>query len=180
MTALLLLAACHPPAAPDGPRFLHELSGDFWASPLPGEHRRHPDGTVDLEAFPGQDADIVRRLVRLMDGVETDFARSAAVYLPVDRTLVGAPAPDPGATLAVDAVVGLVDVDPRSDERGRRFPVIVQAVDGDGRFDPEHALALVPVQGVPLRPDTTYAAYARRGLVDGFGDPAGPDDALAA
>jgi hypothetical protein len=172
------LAACVAEEV-DGPRFLHELDGAFWRSPLPGEHRRYADGTVDVAGFPGQEAEIVGRLVRLIDGVEPAFARSAAVYLPVDRSLVGAALPDPAGTLRADAIVGLVDVDPRSDERRRRFPLIVGAVEGDGPYDPEHALGLLPVQGTPLRPDTTYAAYVRRGFTDGFGDPVGPDGPLA-
>jgi len=151
---LLWLLACAPD--PDGPGMSFDPDGDFWASPLPGDHRL--DGTVDLSGFPNPDTmPVIDDLVALLDGVATGFGTTSPLHVPFDGALPATGWPDAQGSLAEDSPVWLVDVDPESPEQGRRFPLEVVAVDDGGPAGPSDALAVLPVQGIALRPATTYA-----------------------
>jgi pimeloyl-ACP methyl ester carboxylesterase len=169
----LAMAACTPKDDPqiipdlDGPvaLFSTEAGAGFWEAPWPAEHRRHPDGTVDAADFPNPDGvELIARLTARVDGIATGFGQSSGVYLPFSRSLAGAKLPESAEITSVEATVFLVDVDPDSPERGLTVPIEAEVIDGDGPFDPDHGLVLLPIQGLPLRPDTRYAAGVRRSL----------------
>jgi hypothetical protein len=173
--SLWLLVACQPDLPVDGPQVLFAPNAGFWASPFPGDHRR--EGVVDLSELPGvEGVPLLERAVALLDGIEDGFGTTVPIWLPLDRE-VDLLLPDAVGSLAVDATVGLVDVDPASPERGRRIPVSARVMAGTTASDPERALVLVPIHGVPLREGTRYAAYARTGT--GLVPSAGLDAALA-
>lgn len=161
MLSLWLLFACQPDLPVDGPQVRFAPDQGFWASPFPGDHRR--DGAVDLSDMPGVlGVPLLERAVALLDGIEQGFGTTVPIWLPLDRD-VDLVLPDAEGTLAADALVGLVDVDPASPERGRRIPVSARTMMGTTASDPERAMVLVPIHGVPLREGTRYAAYARTG-----------------
>ncbi len=150
----LWLLACTPD--PDGPGMLFELDGDFWASPFPGNQRLGE--TVALSGFPNPDAmPVIDDLVSLLDGVATGFGTTSPIYLPFDGALPATGWPGLEASMSSDSPVWLVDVDSDSPEQGRLFPLDVVVMSDGGPVGPSHALAVLPVQGVPLRPATTYA-----------------------
>jgi hypothetical protein len=154
---------------------------DFWRHPFPSSHRRRVDGRVDLAGFPNPaDADLLRQLRDLLEAGARGFSQMGAVWIPFDGPLDPTRAPALEATLDGDAVVQLVDVDPDSAERGRRFPVAVRVGGGLSGYEPAHGVALLPHQGLPLRPRTRYAAIVQRSLTDADGAPLSTAPALRA
>lgn len=165
------LAGCtsEPPALAPGPlpMLVFDDAHGFFGTPFPSDARRHPSGAPDLRGLPNPngvgfvDASVEASVER--DG----FDPSGAIYfrfdraLPVSsRTAVDARAKLPGITL--------VDVDERSPERGRVFPLWARATAHHDGVRPPHLLQLLPVPGVGLREGTTYAVLVRRD-VDGDG-----------
>lgn len=164
---LWLAVACGPADAPaDGPVAVFDADLGFWGRPFPMDGRARSDGTADLSALGGAEVPIVADLLEMLDGVAVGASRSAPIWLPFDRSLVGIELPSVEETLTAGSPVWLMDVDPGSPERGRRIPVEVAAVDGAMTWDPAHALALLPMQGAPLRPSTRYAAVVTTALGD--------------
>jgi hypothetical protein len=152
-------------------------AADFWASPFPSDHRRDADGTVALAGFPNPDGNgFTATILGLLDGAD-GFSRSGAV-----RFSLSAPLPAwEGAGIADEASgspvladhgldasspVFLVDVDPASPAIGERIPVEVRFNADGGPYGAENELTVLPVQGVPLRPHTRYAAVVLRDLAD--------------
>lgn len=168
-------------------------TGDFWAAPLPSDHRL-VDGRVALADFPNPDGTpIVATVLGLLEG-ESGWGTTSGVFLPTDAPIDAASLPDVFGSLEAGASAYLVDVDPASPERGRRFPVVASARSPVGPHDFDQGLVLLPFQGVPLRPGTRYAAVvttsvhtiegkalvpsvATRSLEDGSPDPAFGDAA---
>lgn len=158
------------PPAPEvsGPTstFVIGPEAGFWDAPFPAEHRRHADGTVDVSGFPNPgEVELVRRLVAQLDGVATGFAQSSAIYLPFEASLAEVALPGPQELRSVQSLAFLVDVDPASPERGAVHPISLAAVDGEGPYEAAHALVMLPLQGLPLRPATRYAAAVRRAIL---------------
>lgn len=168
--SLLALACDGEPAPPDGavegdagaqlaaaPRVDHE-SGELWAAPWPDERLRRADGTVDVSSFPpGRNVAIVRQLLALLSDAD-GFGTSSTVYFPMTAALD--PASLPGAHESLDdaASVYLVDVDPSSPERGARTPIDVAFERDPGPLSVPNVLAVLPLQGRPLRASRLYAA----------------------
>ncbi|MFN7954328.1 MAG: hypothetical protein U0610_21560 [bacterium] len=74
-------------------------------------------------------------------------------------------------TLAGTAPVFLIDVDPTSPERGRRFPLHAGFQADAGPFGATNLLVLLPLQGIPLAEGTRYAAGVTRAVRDAAGRP---------
>ena len=79
----------------------------------------------------------------------------------------------PEATMSVRSPLFLIDVDPKSPERGSLIPLESRYFASSLRYIPARTLALKPVAGFILRPGTLYAAVLRRDLGDRSGRPLG-------
>ena len=137
--------------------------------PYPSDVYRTDDGTIDLRGFPQPQP--VALLAQLIDSLEKSvdgFATTGALYLSFDRPidLDRLPA-DATASLADDATLFLVDVDPESKERGRRWPIYWYFDEDGSDYLPTFSLAVRLVEGIALRPKTTYAMV----LTDGAAAP---------
>jgi hypothetical protein len=75
------------------------------------------------------------------------------------------------------ASVMLLDVDPASPERGRRFPLVAATLPEDG-YTPGHVLALAARPGFVLHGNRKYAFVMLRSLNDAQGAPLAPNEAL--
>ena len=76
-------------------------------------------------------------------------------------------------------MVQLIDVDPASPERGRRFPLRVDLSGFErGNLLLPHLLMAQPTWGAALLPKTSYALIVRRGLRDSVGRPLGQPEPL--
>ena len=81
-TFLLLLVGCGDAQDAAGPMVLMDYEGaGFFDSPFPDEHRRAPDGLVDVSAFPNPTrADFVTRLVEVA-GRTPAFGATSTIFL---------------------------------------------------------------------------------------------------
>lgn len=185
LSAAALLAACS-----GAPEFVERstqavtdpASDDFWARPMPSDLRREADGTWDLEDWPrARESDLLNDWFgtanrRMREG----WGLTSGVFVPITGALDPATFPaDPAASMAADSSVFLLDIDPASPERGRRFPLDVEQLEAD-RYTPEHLLAAVPVFGFVRRPSTQYALVLTTDLLDAGGEPLGRSPAFHA
>jgi len=145
---------------------------DFWEAPLPSDHRRHADGSVDLQGLPNPDEiSFIQSLVALTDGQLRGFGTSSTLYFPASGPLAAEALPDVHSSVLEGSPVFLVGIEPGSPDFGRRLPVDVSFTEDGGPFGADHLLSLLPLQGRPMLPDTRYAAVVLRGLGDAAGDP---------
>ncbi len=189
MRAWLMAACClagcgsDPPAPAAGTELLHELDAPshFYALPFPSDHRLI-DGRVDMSGFPNPDAiPFTSGMIALLDGVADGFGQSSGVFFSATAALDDATLPPSlEASVAGDAAVFLIGIDPDSPDYGRRIPVTVRFHEDGGPFGAPNLLSLVPLQGVPLYPRTRYAAVVTDAVHDREGRPLSQPAALAA
>jgi len=142
---IALLACVAPGELARGPHALMQLDGAVFDAPFPRDSLR--GSTVDLSTFPHDDNDFVLQVLDLLATAE-GFGTTSPIHFPLST------AP---SELPLEAFV-LEDVDPASDEQGRTFPLLVDFQADAGPYGAENLLSLLPLQGLPLRPNTTYRA----------------------
>lgn len=146
------------------------LTQGFFTAPFPGEHRRHGDGTVDLTGYPNpRRNDYAQSLIALAEQRD-GFGLTSAVYF----QLTGAPRteglPDVAGSVQPNATVFLVSVESGSNA-AQRIPVHVSFQSDAGFYGARNLLAIRPVQGFVLRPETLYAAVVLKSVEDTRGRP---------
>jgi len=142
------------------PASFAELSdGAFFDHPFPSELRKEADGSIRLEGFPNPSAlPLIAQYIAESRGLLTGFSPNAAAYLRFSAPLDPATLPaDPPASVARDASVQIVDVDPASPDRGQRHLAQLHWQADAGVYWPSNTLAVRPMLGRPLRPKTRYA-----------------------
>ena len=197
--AVLVSACSSKDASPRAPtRVLadYQLAGGFYAAPFPDDNRLGTDGHPDLGGFPNDGSVFLDKVIQLVERDARGFSTTAGIYFALDGPLDTSVNANPTASLADDAPVFLVNVDDNSPERGTRKPVAVHFAADGGPFGTQSLLSLIPLQGIPLRPATRYAAVVLRSARDAGGrrlgvprslselvnghTPAGMSDAVAA
>lgn len=168
---------CSGDATPPNVVMDFDRPDDFWSSPFPGEHRRDETGHIDLRSFRRGSVELVDQIRTALEGA-TGFGTTSAIYFPlnvdVDETLLPTETDPPSAT----GPLVLVDVDPTSPDVGTLWPISGWfQVDG-GPFGAPHLLAMLPVQGMPLRASTLYAAVLTTALHTEAGAPLGRSAAV--
>lgn len=151
---------------------LSELSGDaFYDHPWPSDLRLD-NGHVKLEHFPNpkQTANIAS-YISLMDGVLDGFSPAAAGYVRFSGEINPALLPDPIASLDVNSVVQLIDIDPSSPDYCQRKFVSLYYQAAKGAYYQPNTLAFMPAPGYPLRPHTRYAFVVTDQLLGVDGQP---------
>ena len=127
--------------------------------PFPNDLYRTTDGKLRLQGFPRPSIQPLLEFIIESIEDETDgFGTSASLYVAFEGGVDPTALPNDGAaSLHPDASLFLVDIDPRSQEQGRRWPIYWR-YDADGSdYLPPHTLAVRLVEGIALRPTTTYA-----------------------
>ena len=166
---------CLPPA-PSGTtvRFADPGAGlgDALAHPWPSDALRTASGRLRLEHFGNPTGSSVWSDYRGIIARETrGFATTAAQYLGFSGALDLASLPaTPQDATAEDSPIALVDIDPRSPERGRRYPLRLTFREAPTVYLPEHHLVVQVPYGIPLSGGTTYALWVTRDTRDRAGD----------
>ena len=169
----VLFAACRGPEAggpdpvrsspPPGPEIAFDLSAGaaFFDAPFPSAHRVR-EGRVVTDGWPNPDqVPYVDVLVDL--GAEaTGFGTTSGVLFRRREADVALVPVDARASMEADAPAFLVAVS--GDRAGARVPVDVWADPDGGPFGAPGMVTMLPLQGVPLEPETTYAAVLMRSL----------------
>jgi pimeloyl-ACP methyl ester carboxylesterase len=177
LCALLLLACDGEPAVDAGtdagviphaaPIVRYDDPSDLFAAPWPDERLREEDGTYSVAAFPNpRNIELVDAVIAMID--RADGAKvSSTIYFPLTGPIDTESLPNLEESLEDDASVFLIDV-----ETGERAPIVVAfSAEPQGPFAPPNLLAVLPMQGRPLRPNTRYAAVVTTRVLAADGTP---------
>jgi predicted esterase len=140
----------------------------FFEHPFPSDLRRETDGTARFAGWPNpfQNA-LIREYLSSIDHLLDGFSPVAPAYLRFTGPIDPASLPkDPPASIEPDSSVQLVDVDPRSPEKGQRHLVQIhwQETAEEASYWQPNTLAVMPILGRPLRPSTRYAVVVTNRL----------------
>ncbi|MBS2013025.1 MAG: hypothetical protein JST00_09070 [Deltaproteobacteria bacterium] len=147
------------------PSSLDQLRDEtFFDHPFPSDLRVDADGTARFAGFPNPKlVPLLGQYVSDTKGLFRGFSPNAAAYLRFTNALDPASLPaDPSASLANDAAVQIVDVDPASPEKGQRHLAQVYFHAPAGVYWASNTLAVRPMIGRPLRPKTKYAVVVTK------------------
>lgn len=163
---LALLAGCvEDPAGGPLPVWTAEPER-FWDAAWPADHRRDPDGTIAVADFPNPyNVGLLDNYLAHLDGLQ-GFGNNAPIYFPFEGPLDPLRLPTAAESVRPDSSLLLLDIDPASPWWGEAVPVQWTINPVESRYWPIHTLAVAPVFGFPLRPNTTYAAVITTGVAD--------------
>ncbi|MCO4747598.1 MAG: hypothetical protein KC912_22565 [Proteobacteria bacterium] len=174
---LLGLTACTQPSV--GPMPIYDPGSDaLFDAPWPTDARRDADGAVDVSGFPNPDE--LSLLERYLDAATElrGYGTNSPIYLRFEDEIDEELLPDAAGSLEEDASLFLVDSDPTSPYWGERVPVRWGFEDDENTYQPGNLLAVAPVWGFPLRPNTQYglvltvdAAQAHPDMDEALDDP---------
>lgn len=153
-------APTQPTAIFSVPASLDELAdARFFDHPFPSDLRTDADGSARFTGFPNPAAvPLLDSYVAATRGLLKGFSPVAAAYFRFTAAIDPATLPaDPSQTLGAGASVQIVDVDPRSPERGQRRLAQTRWQEAEGLYWQPNTLAVLPMLGRPLRPKTRYA-----------------------
>ncbi len=140
---------------------------DFFRMPWPTDLRLTPAGTPDLAGFPNPlDLTLVGGLVKAAQQ-RKGFPQISIAQFHFSAALA---AQDSTKVIAAvkDSPILLVDVDEKSPERGRLFPVVAVTPPAD-RYVSEGHLSIAPRPGFILHENRKYAFVVRASLKDATG-----------
>jgi len=162
LPGIALLAACgtpaDPPAARPTVRMDFSRREGLFTAPFPSDDLSL-DGAIDLSRWPNPSRQrYVQGLIDLAARVR-GFATSSTIYLPLTDEPDASQLPSPAASVAPGASVFVFDLD-----HIELAPVTVRWMPDGGPYGGAGLLTLVPVQGIPLRASTRYAAVVMRSL----------------
>lgn len=179
---LSLVPACSDTPKQDAPRTFISLdfSGQsgFWDMPFPNDARLLPSGTADLSAFPNPASNAVAARLIELAAETTGFGTTSAIFFHVQGKLPDGELLGPTASILDDSPVVLMDVSDGPD-RLRRYPVSARYMADAGPYGGESLLVVLPLQGVPLKPNTRYAVAILDHLKDAGGESLGPGPGMA-
>ena len=146
-------------------RFLRDDS--FYSAPFPSDDLLDGRGRISLSRFPNpRGIDLVKQSIGLIERDTEGFSTSSAIYFQLTAPLsptTRAALPSLSASSSADAAVYLVAVDsPAGKVVDERIPLEVAFIDDAGPFGDVNLLSMLPLQGTPLRPTTTYAAVVSK------------------
>jgi pimeloyl-ACP methyl ester carboxylesterase len=172
----LLIVACGPAPddEPEPTRAVFDLESEsFFDVPFPSEVRRTEHGRPDLSLFPNP-----RHIIMVDDLLEAvaedidDFGLTSAIYFHFSAPIDTATLPvTPSMSRESLSSVQLIDIDPSSPDSGTRVPIQWLYRETISDFWSPDTLAILPVSGYALRPDTLYAAFLLDSIEDLEGSP---------
>ena len=135
-----------------------ESSNSFYDNGFPTDLRVDEEGKVDISDFPRQRHSPTEKYVDTINSISDHYHTVMPIYLPFtkDVDLESLSSWDLDYANS-ESPIQLIDVDPDSEQYGRRFPLSVSITRMVDKYRPRHLLQVLPTMGVPLRPDTTYA-----------------------
>jgi hypothetical protein len=159
--ALAIALGCTPAPAsrlslfsvPGGPT----PPGEFYELPFPNDIRRGTDGRPDLTGYPHLNALVDKYTGAISAGLD-GFGLNSAIFVRFGGPIDTASLPtSPEGSLADDAAVYLVNVDPTSPDKGRKTPLKFGFQQKEGSTIGPCWLSALPYPGFPLDEGSVYA-----------------------
>jgi hypothetical protein len=171
LVCLLLLSACSPREIEGTQAFMKFSRGsNVWNAPVPSNDLILADGHIDVSGFPNtSNNNFVGGMLSVIENDARGFSPAAAIMF----RFTGPLGTLPDLAGSQTGPVLLVSVDPDGNDYLTRYPVRAEFLRDGGPFGAANMLALLPLQGRPLRPKTRYAAVVLRKLNDKDGKPLG-------
>ncbi len=149
----------------------------FFSMPYPSDLRLTAQHTPDLRGFPNNLQESIITGLQNVAMERAYFPQMPSAYFHFNAEL--APQ-DPNVVLTgTSAPILLVDVDPKSPERGRLFPVVAGTPAAD-RYLLDATLEIAPRVGIVLHESRTFAFVVLKSLKDANGALLGAPDAFVA
>lgn len=158
------LCACSNTDPLPGTQVLMRFDGaGYFDAPFPSEHRRRADGTLDVSGFPNPlRSELLTKVAQILRRDVDGFGLTSGIYFQLTAAIDAGALPDLAGTTRPDASVFLVRVGDTA-----RVPVLVSFAADGGPSGAPNLLSLLPLQGWPLQPKSTYVAAVKRALVPG-------------
>lgn len=122
------------------------------------------DGAVDVSAFPNPEGATIVEQARALVVGRAGWATSGGVFFQLTDAIDEAGLPTVAESVEPGSPVFLVSIDADAPDHGRRYPVEVELEEYPGLYAAPNLLSLLPLQGVPLRAGTRYAAVVTTAL----------------
>lgn len=153
----------------------------FFDLPWPSDVRRS-DGFIDVRGFRNpRNIDLLNRYIEAISTRLEGYSVSAPAFLRFGTAIDESTLPQTAlASMEDNASVFIMNVDDSSGGVGTRHPAVMHYWDPETTIWPGHTLAVRPVHGVPLQPETTYAVVVTRAVIAADGRELEPSDDLAA
>jgi hypothetical protein len=151
---------------------------DFFSMPYPSDLRLNAQGGPDLRGFPNNLQEPIITGLQTVAEQRVGFPQMPSAYFHFSAEL--APR-DPTIVIAAAASspILLIDVDPKSPERGKMFPVVAGTPAAD-RYLLDGTLEIAPRVGVVLHEARTFAFVVMKSSNDATGAALGAPDAFVA
>jgi hypothetical protein len=144
---------------------MHFERASFYDAPFPSDDLVRADGTIAIDGFPDPlGIELVEEGRQLVKNDARGFASSGGIFFTLSGPIDPSALPGLAATSAEGSSVALVGVTPGATDYLRRYPVQLHFDPDGGPFGAPNLLTVLPLQGAPLRPKTTYAAVLTREL----------------
>lgn len=162
-----------PPPVDEPPTARYAVADEAATTPLgeipfPSDLYVAADGRLDLRGFPRPGGGgILNTIVTTLEDELRGFGTSATMFMSFDGRLDVTLLPQtPAASMAADSALFVVDVDPDSPERGRKWPIDWRYDEAVTQYLPSFALRIRFVEGIALRPERQYAVVATTAVAD--------------
>jgi pimeloyl-ACP methyl ester carboxylesterase len=126
-------------------------------APFPHDAYRDEEGALDLRGFQTATG-IFLKLIHELQRVTGGFGTTGGLFVSFEGQIDIERLPQSGEDSLLDASsLSLIDIDPSSPEYGRRWPIYWKYQEEAIATLPTHTLCVRLLEGVALRPQTTYA-----------------------
>ncbi len=124
----------------------------FWNFPFPSDQRLDANDAPDMTGFPNpRNVPILNDLLSLVPD-RRGWPQMPVGYFRFTQPMVV----NGGGITYTGGGMNLIDIDPTSPERGTKIPFKATELAED-RYVPSNVIAIAPVPGIVLRPNTKYA-----------------------
>ena len=165
-------AADAGPPAPVSVMMDFTRQSGFFTAPFPSEDRRMIGNAIDIHDFPNPgNRAIVSQIIAMIQADARGFATTAEVSFDLTGAIDATQLPSAHQSVMPGSLVFLMSVDSTAPDYLHAYPVTPAFTHASGTYNAANLLTLLPVQGVPLRPSTLYAAGVLRQLNDTAGRP---------
>ncbi len=156
----------NPPAGTTQVLMHFDRAHGFYDAPFPSDDLRASNGTIDLNSFPNPYAVSLMEQAKSLASQVGTFARSGGVFFQATGAVDPKSLPDVNASITPDASAFLIAIDPGAPDYLKRIPVQATYEADAGPFGALNLVALVPIQGTPMRANERYAAVVTTAVKD--------------